>query len=282
VSGQTGNPAPASVSIPFTVTNSPTGSNLPAVATLSGENIARASISWQSAGAGTLTISFVAPGLLGSGNFTETVILNVCTDSACTNPISGAPAAISVNYSVTGGALPQVSFNLSVPIANFATTTSVTTPQSTTFTINFSNVPPAGLYLTLNQPPGGFISNVTYSQEGDTAGDTVVTLNFTLASPASLGSGYFKSSVTLGVCYDSGCQNSVNGSPITVPIAYEISLTQGMEYSLASSTLGGVSDVAYDSANQQLYATSRSGIPRVLRAPSIRLIRPPQSSFRKR
>ena len=157
--------------------------------------------------------------------------------------------------------MPLVSFNLSTSIANFATTTSVTTPETTTFTIYFNNEPPAGLNLTLKQPQGGFISNVTSTQQGDTAGDTIVTLNFTLASPASLGSGYFKSSVTLGVCYDSGCNNSVAGSPITIPLYYEISLTQGLEYSLASSTLGGLSDVAYDSANQQLYVTSRLGYP---------------------
>lgn len=260
VSGQTGNPAPASVSIPFTVANPPSGNNLNAVATLSGDNIAGASTSWQSAGAGTLTISFIAPAYLGAGNFTETVTLNVCSDSACTKPISGAPATITVKYSVTGSALPPATFYFPTPNAYFATTTSVTTPETTTFTINFSNVPPAGLYLTLSQPQGGLISSVTYTEYGDTAGDTVVTLNLTLASPASLGSGYFKSAVFLQACYDAACFDPVSNQ-ITVPILYEISLTQGLEYSLAASSLGGLSDVAYGVANQQLYVTSRSGYP---------------------
>jgi hypothetical protein len=261
VSGQTGNPAPASVSIPFTIANASMATPLYGVATTSGDYVARASLSNQSAVAGTLTITFIAPALLGAGNYSETVTLNMCSDNACTHQISGAPANITVNYSVTGSALPSVSFNLVTPDAFFATTTSVTTSETTTFTIYFDNVPPAGLYLILRQPQGGFITNLTDSQAQDTAGNTIVTLNFTLASPASLGSGYFKSSVTLEACYDSACNNSVAGSPITVPINYEISLTQGMEYSLASSTLGGVSDLAYDSANQQLYVTSRSGYP---------------------
>ncbi len=251
VSGQTGNAAPASVSIPFTVSNPPSGANLYAGASFSGDYVAQVSTSWQSAAAGTLTISFLAPALLGSGNYTETVTLNVCSDSACSKPISGAPVSLTVNYSVTGNALAAVSFYFPTTIANFATTTSVTTPETTTFLIIFNNVPPAGLYLTLAQPQGGYITNVTDTVEPDTSGNTDVTLNITLASPASLGSGYFKSSVTLQVCYDADCKNSVVGSPITVPISYEVSLTQGLEYSAASSTVSGVSDVAYDTANRQ-------------------------------
>jgi len=93
----------------------------------------------------------------------------------------------------------------------------------------------------------------------DTSGQLDVTLNFTLASPASLGSGYFKSSISVAICYDSACTHGVAGSPITVPVQYEVFLTQGKEYTLASSSQGGVSDLAYDAINQQLYVTSLAG-----------------------
>jgi len=258
VSGQTGNPAPASVSIPFSVTNAPT-SMLTSNVTLSGDQVATASVSWQSSGSGALTITFAPPTQLGAGSYSETVTFNVCTDSACAHPITAAPVMITVTYMVTGSALPPVSFYFPQPLTNFQATTSVTTPETTSFVFDIKNVPPAGLYLLITQPPGGFITNVTDTVEPDTAGDLVVTLNFTLASPASLGSGYFKSSVSVAVCYDQACKNAVTGSPVTVPIDYEVFLTQGKEYTLVSSTLGGLSDLAYDSANQQLYVTSLAG-----------------------
>jgi len=258
VSGETGNAAPASVNIPFSVANAP-ASPLYSGVTLSGDSVATASASWQSSSSGTLTIAFLPPAQLGAGSFSETVTFYVCTDSACAQPITGAPVPVTVNYVVTGSALPPVSFYFPQPLTNFQATTSVTSPETTTFEFIIQNVPPAGLYLVLTQPQGGFITQVTDNIEPDSLGNLDVTLNFTLVSPASLGSGYFRSSVSAAICYDHACQNPVAGSPVTVPIYYEVFLTAGKEYTLVASTLQGLSDLAYDPANQQLYATSLAG-----------------------
>jgi hypothetical protein len=258
VNGQTGNAAPSAVSIPFSVANAPT-STLYANVTLSGDSVAGASASLQSSGSGTLIIAFAPPAQLGAGNYTENVALDVCTDSACAHPISGAPVTISVTYAVTGSPLPPVSFYFPQPITYFQATTSAMSPETANFQFNIQNVPPAGLYVLISQPKGGFITNVTDTVSPDTSGQLDVTLNFTLASPASLGSGYFKSSISVAICYDSACTHGVAGSPITVPVQYEVFLTQGKEYTLASSSQGGVSDLAYDAINQQLYVTSLAG-----------------------
>jgi hypothetical protein len=258
VSGQTGGPAPTSVTIPFTVANAPAGTLYTNV-TLSGDSVAAASASWQSSGSGSLTITFGSPDQLGAGNYSETISLSVCTDSACAHPITGAPATVTVTYAVTGSALPPVSFYLPTPLTNFQASTNVTTPETTNFTFYIKNVPPAGLYAALSQPTGGFIAHVTDTVEPDSLGELVVTLDFTLVSPASLGSGYFSSSVTVAICYDQACSKPVAGSPVTVPIYYEVFLTQGKEYTQVSSSLGGLSDLAYDSASHQLYVTSLAG-----------------------
>lgn len=258
VSAQTGNAAPASISIPFTVANAPSSQLYSGVAQ-SGDAVAQASAAWQTAGSGTLTVAFFPPAELGAGIYSETVTFNVCIDSACAQPITGAPVTITVNYTVTGSALAPVSFYFPQPITNFQATTSVTSAETATFEFIIQNVPPAGLFLVLTQPQGGFVTGVTDNVEPDSAGNLDVTINFTLVSPASLGSGYFKSSVSTAICYDRACQNPVTGSPVTVPIYYEVFLTEGKEYTLVSSSLGGLSDLAYDSANQQLYVTTLAG-----------------------
>ena len=260
VGGQTGNAAPASINIPITIVH-PSGKTLYSAVTYRGDSVAGAAVSWQSNSSGAITIAFALPAQLGAGSFSETITLNVCTDSACAHSIAGAPASIGVSYKVTGSALPPVSFYFPNPLASFTATTSDTSPETTNFTFYIKNVPPAGLYLLLTQPRGGFITNVTDTIQPDSLGELIVTLTFTLVSPASLGSGYFGSSVSVAVCYDQACTEPATGSPVTVPISYEVDLTQGVEYTLVTSSTGGLSDLAYDSANQQLYATSLAGYP---------------------
>jgi hypothetical protein len=258
VSGQTGSAAPGSVNISVTIADAPSGTLYSAIS-YNGDAVAAANVSWQSNSSGILTIAFALPTQLGAGNFSETIALNVCTDSACAHPLSGAPASVTVRYTVTGNALPPVSFYFNNPPPSFTATTSDTSPETTNFTFYIKNVPPGGLYILLAQPSGGFVTGVSDSVEPDSVGELVVTITFTLASPASLGSGYFSSSIAATICYDKACTNPVAGSPVTVPIYYEVDLTEGKEYVLVSSATGGLSDLAYDSANQQLYATRLAG-----------------------
>jgi hypothetical protein len=258
VSSATGDGAPASVTVKVSVANAPSTALTGSVA-FSGDYIATASASWQSSSEGELTIAFFSPDQLGAGNYSATVTVNVCSDTECAHPIQGSPAQVTVHYAVTGSALPPVSFYFTNPFSNFAATTSETSPETTNFTFDIKNVPPAGLYAVITQPKGGFVTGVSDSVTIDTAGELVVTLTMTLQSPASLGSGFFNSSVSVAICYDQACNNPVPGSPVSVPIYYEVYLTQGKEYSLVSSSAQGISDLAYDSASGSLYVTGLSG-----------------------
>jgi hypothetical protein len=258
VSGATGAAAPASVNIQLTVANAPS-STLTSTVTLSGDSVAAAGASWQSNGAGVLTIAFAPPGQLGAGNYTQNVTLNVCTDTACAHPIAGSPAKVTVTYAVTGSVLQPVSFYFPHPSSGFQATTSDTSPETTNFTFYIRNVPPAGLFVLVTQPKGGFVTGLTDTVEPDTAGELVATLALTLQSPASLGSGFFNSSVSVAICYDQACSKPVAGSPLMVPIQYTVYLTQGKEYSLVSSNVGGISDLAYDSSRGSLYVTGLAG-----------------------
>lgn len=50
---------------------------------------------------GTLTVTYRTPATLGPGSYDDTITLNVCYDSACTQPISGSPATITSVYTVS-------------------------------------------------------------------------------------------------------------------------------------------------------------------------------------
>jgi hypothetical protein len=93
----------------------------------------------------------------------------------------------------------------------------------------------------------------------DSSGQITVAISLTLVAPASLGSGFFASSVTFMVCYDKACQHQLAGSPATEPISYTVFLTEGQEYSLRTVNAGGISDLAYDAVGQRLYVSALSG-----------------------
>jgi hypothetical protein len=260
VSGQTGQSAPASVKIPIAVSNPPT-SALTTKITYTGEPIAAASVTLPTTGTGYLTVAFADPSRFGAGSFSLTVTLQVCIDTNCAQSITGAPANVTINYTVSGDALPPVSFYDVPPDTFFSSNTSITAPQTATASFFIKNVPAAGLYLRLSQPQGGFITDVTSSDGEDSLGQIDLTVNLTLKSPASLGSGFFQSSAFISICYDQACNNPVAGSPVTLPVTYEVFLTQGKEYSLAVASNLGISDFGYDPTNQQLYVATLPDYP---------------------
>ena len=256
VSAVTGTAAPASVDIKITVANAPP-TMLTMIVTSSEDSVAAASATWKSNSYGDLTISFAPP--VQVGNYTPTVTVNVCTDTACAHPISGSPAQVFVHYSITGSTPPPVSFYFPQPGVDFQVTTSDTSPETANFDFYIKNVPPAGLYVQITQPENGFVQRVSDTVEPDSSGQLDVALILSLVSPASLGSGFFNSSVTVAICYDQACSNPVAGSPVSVPIEYEVYLTQGKEYSLVSSSVGGISDLAYEASRGSLYVTGLAG-----------------------
>lgn len=246
--------SPAPVVIQVTVTNPP-ATTLQSKLTWNGQAVANATLAWQSAAAGQMTITVPAPTQLGTGNFTGNVMLQVCRDSACAQPVGNSPISIAVSYEVT----PPPTFYLPQPQVGFQTTTSETNPQTTSFLFVIQNIPLNGLWVLITQPKTGFITNATFSEAPVSNGDLNVTFTLQLVSPASLGSGYFDSSVTFQICYDQACSQPIAGSPVTQPFYYTVDLTPGDEYQPVNVAQQGISDLAYDAANQQLYVSALSG-----------------------
>jgi DNA-binding beta-propeller fold protein YncE len=159
-----------------------------------------------------------------------------------------------VTYIVWIGSQPQTSFTLQQGPKAITSPlyTSQTDQIEDDFSLYITNPPTSGLWVMVTQPSSGFV--VGASLEPYTGPDAVVGLM--LKSPAQLGSGFFNGSVAFEVCYDSQCQNPVQGSPVIEPLTFLVSLTSGHEFDLKTVGIPGVTDVAWNAANQQLYATT--------------------------
>jgi hypothetical protein len=247
--------AAVAVPIQVSVANAP-ATTLQYTVSVSGTGVAGATFSWQSSSQGTLTVTFPAPAPLGTGTFSGLVHLSVCQDSACTQPISGAPVDIPVTYLV----LPPTTFLLNPQGAiSYTAQTAVTTPQTASFELILSNAP-NGLFVGLYQPAkGGFITSATANASPDSNGAVTVQFDMSLVSPASLGSGYFNSSLVFALCYDQACTEPVTGSPVTVQIFYVVTLTPGQEYTVANFADAAIADLAYDPVDQNLYVAGIGG-----------------------
>jgi hypothetical protein len=194
---------------------------------------------------------------LGAGTFQGSVQISVCADAACAQPISGSPATINVIYVINAGAQPPASFTVQQGPA--AITSPLFTSQTTAILDDFSfyvtNLPSSGLWLQVTQPANGL---VTSAASQAFTGPTAV-IGLTLKSPAALGPGLYNSSVSFSLCYDSACADPVPGNPVTEPLVFTVSATAGLEFTSRSISLPGVSALAWDAAQQQLYATTSAG-----------------------
>jgi hypothetical protein len=249
-------PSPAVVQV--NVANAPSA-NLAYAVTWSGSAVISATFAWQSSAQGQLTIVLPDPALLGAGTYTGSVRLSVCNDSACNQNISGSPVNIPVTYTVTMSSSQPATFTVQTQAAGFEAHTADVSPPIAMFNVYLKNVPAAGLYIQPSQPKTGFITAASDTQSVDTSGQITVAISLTLVTPATLGSGFFSSSVTFMVCYDKACQHQLAGSPATEPISYTVFLTEGHEYSLRTVNVPGISDLAYDGVGQRLYVSALSG-----------------------
>lgn len=259
VTGDTSGTAPPAATVMVTVANPPSA-GLQYQLTFNGYAIASAALSAGTQGSEQVIVSFPSPGYLGAGTYTGTVQVSACSDTACTKPIAGSPSTIAVTYTVTGAPAPTPTFNFADPISSFDAHTADAAPQIYHAQFNVQNVPAAGLYIKTVQPADGFITHLDANEGNVSDGSVNVDLQLTLQTPANLGSGFFASSVTFMVCYDTACTQQVTGSPVTRSIYYNIYLTQGKEYDLTTvASSDGVSDLVYDSVSNKLYVTGLSG-----------------------
>jgi hypothetical protein len=248
-------PAPAIIQV--SVANAPTA-DLASKVVWSGTAVTSASFTWQSSAKGELSVVVPNPAQLGAGTYQGTVVLSICSDGACTQNVSGSPVTMSVTYTVTANGSAPATFSVQSQLTGFETHTADPAPAAA-FNVYLQHVPAAGLFILPIQPTTGFITALSHTQSVDTSGQITVAISLTLVTPATLGSGFFHSSVTFKVCLDKACQHQLAGSPATEPIDYTVYLTEGHEYSLRTIGAGGISDLAYDAVGQKLYLSGLSG-----------------------
>jgi hypothetical protein len=253
VSTYVNNLAPLPAALAVTILNPPS-SKLTYRVISSGMAVSSADFSWQSVSSGTLNIHFPSPATLGAGTFQGSVQLSVCSDAACLQPIGDSPATLMVTYTVNPGSQPPTSFTLMEGPQAIASAlyTSQTDPILVDFALYVTNLPSSGLWVIVTQPSSGFVVSAGLAPY---SGPSAV-VGLTLKSPAQLGSGLFNGSVTFQVCYDEQCQNPVQGSPVVEPLTFAVSLSAGLEYAIKNVSIPGITDVGWNSANQQLYATT--------------------------
>ena len=141
----------------------------------------------------------------------DTITVKVCSDAQCTKPVAGSPQSISVNYTVTGNAIPNALFALTVSSLVLEAPTSGTAATGTT-TITTDGMPPYGAYVFPTIGSGAALVSATVKSDLDGS----ATLSLTAKPPASLGSGIYNDTVQLKICYDSACTKPATPTPLTV------------------------------------------------------------------
>jgi hypothetical protein len=91
----------------------------------------------------SFTVQFKSPAALGFGTYTDTITMEGCYDSACTEPIQDSPQTITVTYTVQADPVTLTSISPGAVVAGSASITLTLTGT------NFSN----NSIVVLNQSP---------------------------------------------------------------------------------------------------------------------------------
>ena len=211
----------------------------------------------QITGQDSLTLSFALypPAIMGSGTFHDQIQAAFCLDAQCLTQIAGSPVTISVNYTVTGNV---VSNEIYVVTPSSLTVESPDTATSATAAISVAAIdglPPYPTYLIGESKANGVVANGSWSanQNGTPTG----TLTVNLKGPSSMGPGVYSDTILISVCYDLACTKPATGSPWTLPVAYTVTASAGVDYT-AQMVKATASDIAYSSVTQKLYAVTTS------------------------
>lgn len=190
---------------------------------------------------------------MGAGSYTDTISIAVCFDLQCTQPVPGSPRQVAVSYTVTGNPIPNTLFTLAPGALIVEAATSSATSPTATAVISTDGLPPYGAYVFTTAGTGAVVASTAFQSNLDATG----TLTVTAKPPASLGSGIYADSVQIKICFDSACTKPALNTSFTLPITYVVDASPGVDFNQATIPLQ-ISDMAWSSANQRIYATANS------------------------
>lgn len=155
---------------------------------------------------------------LGEGTHNETIELNICRESACSNPIDGSPFKIELSYTVS---LPE-SLSLNIPSAQQITRetddTQTAYPLASVATI--SGFPDASAShaahyrIRSNHPSIDHLSVWVANNE--------LNVNQTLKSVDQLSEGLTSDKIYIDACYDTACVYPISGSPLELTLEHNL------------------------------------------------------------
>ncbi|USD68156.1 hypothetical protein [Vibrio sp. SCSIO 43136] len=166
---------------------------------------------------GYISVYFPPGYQMAEGQSTTKVYFAACYDQACNEHLSGSPIVADVNLNVIleeriaknsaaanlSFSHPQNTHNVDDNIKNIGVTYQGTDPS----------------LLTLKRSTGkAYLNHVYLSQS---SGDQYQ-LNYDLMLPANFEVGNYNSNVSIDVCYDEWCNFPIKGSPISVPLSYQV------------------------------------------------------------
>jgi hypothetical protein len=212
---------------------------------------------------GSVQLSYLSPALMGSGTYTSTVVVKVCTDSNCTHQVSGSPQSISVTYTVTGTAIAAGTFALFPTSLNLESASS-DAAVTATVVLTAYDLPTYGAYVRFHPESTTLVPNIGFDAKTYPNFYGSGKLSVNLALPATLGPGVYHDNITLEVCYDSACAKEANGSPWKIPLVYTVTASAGREFRQRIVPTPGATTMAGDPMGTALYvgtADANAAVP---------------------
>jgi hypothetical protein len=160
-----------------------------------------------------VVVQFPDPIEMQPGTATASLTIHLCYDEACTRPVRGSPAEVSVSYAVTN-----------------ATTVALTNPSvSVSGDISDTNGPKPIVPIRLTSPPSSRLTFVLVGQSGNvqsvgnvSTNPSIASLQLNFVTPAYRGVGVHTENVVVKACYDAACVREVPGSPLTLATTFTV------------------------------------------------------------
>ncbi len=201
------------------------------------------------------SIVFANPAQMGAGTYTDTLTVEVCTDSACQHQIAASPQTVNVTYTVTGNPISNA-------IVTVYSNVTVEAPSSqsaaATGTVNLTagSLPTTGAYVTSTPSRSGLVTATTFqpgAPPATGAGVVAGAVAFSLKPPSTVGAGVYSDSFQISVCFDAACTKPATGSPYTVNITYTVDPVAGTEYTQQTLAMS-VAGLVWNARTGMLYA----------------------------
>ncbi|MGF1688897.1 hypothetical protein L4C36_19815 [Photobacterium japonica] len=157
---------------------------------------------------------------IGEGTTESEILIAVCYDQNCNRQASGSPLTVSARYSVELERLTLTDAQNRISKHAVVNDKHVDNPlitQSLAFTGSNSALLNANVDIQGDIVTHTLIDDLYYDGTQST-----FTLTSDLMLPSALGAGTHTDTITVSSCYDEACDYPVQGSPITIPVSYQI------------------------------------------------------------